>query len=203
MTFNRCLPLILLLAPFELVHSASAGPDKTAPADASAETVGKLIAELGLPDFKARQRATEQLVQFGAPALPALRKAATATPVLEVKRRIEVAVARIETAIVNAEQKHWQDLDGPRPPWPVRGFRGSLVCSRLHRRLPVYRGVRRGRVTGVPPRASVTLCLAAQVARRDFWGACLPCWGVSGNQFRAGGAPMRSTIRARISAKRS
>jgi hypothetical protein len=76
--------------------------------------VAKLIARLGDAEFRSRQDASDKLVQLGDPVLPALRKAVTTNTEVEVKRRIELVVTRIENALLKAEEKRWQDLDAPR-----------------------------------------------------------------------------------------
>jgi hypothetical protein len=62
------------------------------------------------------------LEKLGPPILPALRKAATANNELEVKRRIELVVTRIENTLLKIEEKHWQALDAPR-----RGIKDRLL----------------------------------------------------------------------------
>ena len=83
---------------------AAAGPSQPDPVEQPpAATVAKLIARLGDAEFRSRQEASDKLVQLGAPILPALRKAATANIELEVKRRIELVVTRIENALLKDE----------------------------------------------------------------------------------------------------
>jgi hypothetical protein len=78
------------------------------------ETVAKLIAQLNAATFRARQQASDQLEKLGGSVLPALRRAGTANTEVEVKRRIEVVVTRIENALFKAEEKRWQVLDASR-----------------------------------------------------------------------------------------
>jgi hypothetical protein len=85
------------------------------------EAVAKLIAQLSAADFRSRRQATDELEKLGAPVLPALRKAVPATASLEAKRRVEDVVNRIETALLKAEEKRWEDLDAPR-----RGIKDRL-----------------------------------------------------------------------------
>jgi hypothetical protein len=86
------------------------------------EAVAKLIEQLSATEFRVRQQASDELAELGAPALPALRKAATAKIELEVKRRIERVVSQIENALLKAEEKNWQDFDAPR-----RGIKDRVV----------------------------------------------------------------------------
>jgi hypothetical protein len=99
--------------------NAVAGP-KDPPAD---ETVARLIAQLDAnKDADSRQKASDALQAIGLPALPALRRAAAANVDGEVKRRIEMLMARIENALLQAEEKHWQHRDQAR-----RGIKDRLV----------------------------------------------------------------------------
>src|SRR5207244_10816957 len=52
----------------------------------------------------------------------ALRKAAKASSDLEVRRRIELVVMRIENALFKTEEKLWQNMDAPR-----HGIKDRLV----------------------------------------------------------------------------
>jgi hypothetical protein len=104
-----------------LVHEPAAGLGPIVPVEEpSAEAVAKLIAQLGAAQFRTREQASTELVKLGRPILPALRKAATAHTELEVRRRIEHVVIRIEAASVEKLakaycRKHgltWNDLEG-------------------------------------------------------------------------------------------
>jgi hypothetical protein len=107
------VPICLVILALSGGRATSLG--QTVPAGPPApEAVAKLIAQLGAPDFRSRQEASTQLEKLGAPALPALRKAARAKPELEVRRRIERLVSRIESALLRAEEERWQHLDAPR-----------------------------------------------------------------------------------------
>ena len=64
------------------------------PADPPADKVKHLIAQLGSPDFHAREAATRELETVGPPALAAL-KAATASEDMEVARRAGELASRI------------------------------------------------------------------------------------------------------------
>src|SRR5262249_44890155 len=78
------------------------------------EAVSKLIGQLNSGDFRKREQASDQLEKLGSPVLPMLREAAAGKTEVEVKRRIEYVIGRIENALLKAEEKHWQDLDAPR-----------------------------------------------------------------------------------------
>jgi hypothetical protein len=88
------------------------------------ESVAKLISQLGAADFRTREQATKELEKVGNSALPALRKAAKGKLELEVKRRIEQLITRIETAPFKAEEKHWQD-------WTLPGEASKRSCARF------------------------------------------------------------------------
>jgi hypothetical protein len=105
----------MFLAILSLNGVAAAGPRQADPLkQPPTEAVAKLIVQLGDAEFRSRQEASDKLAQLGDPVLPALRKAATTTTELEVKRRIQLVVTRIENALLKAEEKRWQDLDAPR-----------------------------------------------------------------------------------------
>jgi hypothetical protein len=107
--------MAIILAILSLNGVAAAGPSLPDPVEQPPPlAVAKLIARLGDAEFRSRQEASDKLAQRGAPILPALRKAATANTELEVKRRIELVVIRIENALLKDEEKRWQDLDAPR-----------------------------------------------------------------------------------------
>jgi RNA polymerase sigma factor (sigma-70 family) len=67
---------------------------KPAPA-AEARHVAALIADLGSEQFKTRDRAMKELEKLGEVAAPALRKAYTGDPPLEIKRRLEVLLEKL------------------------------------------------------------------------------------------------------------
>ena len=106
------------LATLALIVRAVSGQPAQQPRP---EAVAKLITQLSAADFRSRQQASDELEKLGGPVLPALRKAAPATTSLEAKRRIENVVSRIETALLKAEEKRWEDLDAPR-----RGIKDRL-----------------------------------------------------------------------------
>ena len=91
--FGAAISLAILV----LVGCAAAGSGPGGPSD---EAVAKLVARLGAADFRERQQASEHLVKLGEPILPALRKAAATKIDLEVKRRVELVMSRIEAATV-------------------------------------------------------------------------------------------------------
>jgi hypothetical protein len=101
MLTGKSFSVAVTLAIVALIGDTTAGLGQTVPAEQpSPEAVAKLIAQLGAEDFRSRQEAGDQLVKLGDPVLPALRKAATAKIELEIKRRIELVVIRIEAASV-------------------------------------------------------------------------------------------------------
>jgi hypothetical protein len=102
-------PVATTLLILTLPGTAAADPERPSP-----EKVAKLIAQLGDDRFQARNEASEALEKIGSAALPALRKALAGNVELEVRRRIEGLVARIESNALRAEEKLWQELDAPR-----------------------------------------------------------------------------------------
>lgn len=83
-------------------------------ASAQQPDVAKLIAQLGADDFRVREQATNKLLKLGAPILPTLRKAAAGEASIEVRRRIERIIQRIEGDLIEAEVKQWEKLEAPR-----------------------------------------------------------------------------------------
>jgi WD40 repeat protein len=79
----------LMLAPL-LLGLLPTSPQENAP------TVEQLIRQLGDGSFEVREQATARLRKIGAPALPALRKAAEQSTDFEIQRRAASLVARIE-----------------------------------------------------------------------------------------------------------
>ena len=73
------------------------------PMPAAAERTKELIGRLGAKEFSTRQRAEEELEKLGTAALPALREAAAAKSDLDLKRRIERLMERID----------WNGWNGP------------------------------------------------------------------------------------------
>jgi RNA polymerase sigma factor (sigma-70 family) len=85
--------------------------------------IGDLIGQLGSPDFQVRQQATDELEKFGAGALPALRRALDARLALEVNKRAESLIRRIETNEAQAAdllEKRWSALGGDRHALKIR-----------------------------------------------------------------------------------
>jgi hypothetical protein len=122
MLTRTCFGVAVSLMTLALL-GATAAPGAPAPSEPPRpETVAKLIAQLGSDDFRSRREASVKLEKLGGPALPALRKAAKAKIELEVKRRLEGLVARIEKALLRAEEKHWDGLDAAR-----RGIKDRVV----------------------------------------------------------------------------
>jgi hypothetical protein len=81
-----CLALVAVVALGRQVESAGK-PDE--------EVATRLVQQLGSRKYSEREAAARQLEALGAPALPALRRA-IATAELEVRRRAEALIVRIE-----------------------------------------------------------------------------------------------------------
>jgi RNA polymerase sigma factor (sigma-70 family) len=60
-----------------------------------ARRIAALIADLGSEQFKVRERATKELEKLGEAAAPALHKASTGDPPLELKRRLGALLGRL------------------------------------------------------------------------------------------------------------
>jgi hypothetical protein len=106
MRSGKCCGVVVSVALLAPVYDAAAGPGQTAPAEEpSPEAVAKLIVRLGAAHYPTRQQASAELEKLGRPVLPALRKAAAANTELEVKRRLERVVIRIEAASVEERVK--------------------------------------------------------------------------------------------------
>ena len=100
MLTGKCSGVAISLAILALMCDPAAGLGQTGPTEEpSPETVAKLIAQLGAASFRFRQQASDELTSLGDPVLPALRKAAPKSE-LEVRRRIELVVSRIQAASV-------------------------------------------------------------------------------------------------------
>jgi hypothetical protein len=100
----RILNSLLVLT---LICNLSSGQ----PEQPSPDAVAKIIGQLSSEDFQTRQEASAKLEKFGSPVLPALRKALKTDVELEVKRRLEQVIGRIEAGLVQAEEKLWKDFD--------------------------------------------------------------------------------------------
>jgi WD domain, G-beta repeat len=61
-----------------------------------AAQLARLVADLGSDRFPVREKATEDLVRLGAAAAPALRKALETEPPLEIRRRVERLLDKLE-----------------------------------------------------------------------------------------------------------
>jgi uncharacterized protein (TIGR03067 family) len=94
-----------------------------APPTEAAERIAGLIRQLGAEGFKRREAASKELDAIGAPALSALRKAASDDD-LEIRRRAERLVQAITARLVGVDQKRlegtWlgvsQEADGKETP---------------------------------------------------------------------------------------
>jgi hypothetical protein len=106
------LALFLLIAPALSAFAGEPAAPPPAPPAPTPEEIDAWIAKLGSDDWKAREEATEALVRVGAPALPALEKAARSDDP-EVKTRALAALERIR-------QKAAPKPPGGREPGPRR-----------------------------------------------------------------------------------
>src|SRR5438093_12039516 len=100
--------IAISLVLLTLMGDAATG--RTGPAEQPSPDVPKLLAQLKSTDFRTRTEASDKLEKLGGPVLPALRKALTTQTEVEAKRRIEFVIDRIENALLQAEEKLWQDL---------------------------------------------------------------------------------------------
>jgi hypothetical protein len=81
-----------------------------------AEKLSKLIADLDSEDFAVRDKADTDLAKLGVLAEPALKKALTANPSLEVRRRIE--------SLLEPFSNNW-------PGMPLETWRALAVLERI------------------------------------------------------------------------
>ena len=116
---NKALCSMCVLLAALSVRASGQNVISKPPADGA---VAKLIAQLGADDFRTREQASKELVKLGSKILPALQKAARGNLNLEVRRRIQQVAVRIEDILLEAEDKPWKGLDGPR-----RGIKERLV----------------------------------------------------------------------------
>jgi WD40 repeat protein len=84
---------------------------------AASPGAARLVQALGADDFATRQAATEALVRLGTDAIPALRTAIEARPSLELRRRAEALLARVEPL--------------PRRPDQLRAVRAAQVLEQV------------------------------------------------------------------------
>jgi hypothetical protein len=68
------------------------------------QRIDKLIADLDSKQFEARERATAELKKLGGLVEPALRKAVVSRPPLEVRRRVEELLDRLDHRILTSEE---------------------------------------------------------------------------------------------------
>lgn len=72
-------------------------------ADAQQKEIGAALADLGSPNFAARQKASETLEKLGELAESALRSALDAKPALEMQQRLETILAKLQEKLATAE----------------------------------------------------------------------------------------------------
>jgi hypothetical protein len=82
-----------------------------------ADKLSKLIADLDSEEFTVREKAATELAKLGAPAEPALKKALTANPSLEVRTRIEALLDLLD-------KNRWPRL-------PLQTWRALAVLERI------------------------------------------------------------------------
>src|SRR5262245_45034999 len=96
---------LLFLAGACLLTEAPPSPG----AEPDPDRVDRLIRQLGSDRFKEREAAAKALEELGEPALPALKRAATDSPDVEVRRRAEALLKKFPAFGV---KKEWEVLRG-------------------------------------------------------------------------------------------
>jgi len=114
-------PAIEIAKPAKKVEKA--GP--AAGSERAEELVKELVRQLGDDDFKKREAASAELAKIGKPAVPALKEAKK-NPDLEVARRAEEVLARIENRTAEATAP-----DMPGTAKALRGNRGAHVGMQI------------------------------------------------------------------------
>src|SRR5262249_54462853 len=69
-----------------------------------AERLGKVVSDLDNERFPVRERAHNELAKLGELAEPFLRQSLQAPPSLEVKRRVQILLTRLETSTLAPDQ---------------------------------------------------------------------------------------------------
>src|SRR5258708_33512074 len=87
MPFRRLLLAILICLTMAWAGGIRGDERPGAAPTAAGQRIDRLIRQLGSDDFKERESATQALAGVGVPALGALRKAASAEPDLQTRRR--------------------------------------------------------------------------------------------------------------------
>ncbi len=102
---NRIWMLITLAgvaAALDLIPQTRAdNPKPETSAKSDDKRLGELVAQLGSPEFRDREKATKKLIALGAPALEYVQKAAS-SPDAEVRRRTRLIASKIEKDIDTA-----------------------------------------------------------------------------------------------------
>ncbi|HLJ95013.1 MAG TPA: hypothetical protein VKU02_17690, partial [Gemmataceae bacterium] len=112
MSAGKFSSVAILIVIATLIGGVTPGLGQTGPpAIPSDHAVATLIGQLGAADFRTREQASNELEKLGSPVLRLLRKATAKNTELEVKRRIERVISRIETRLLKAEEKQWPDLE--------------------------------------------------------------------------------------------
>jgi hypothetical protein len=120
----------------------AAGPQAVAflrerlkPVAADARRIDALIEQLDSPQFVRRQQATEELEYLGKIAQPQLEKALASKPPLEVRRRVEQLLKRLQPQVVPRSEKEML-----RAAFPKRPERSELDRMRERAAVAAARG---------------------------------------------------------------
>jgi RNA polymerase sigma factor (sigma-70 family) len=96
--------------------------------DADKERIAKLLADLDSKEYKVREQASRDLEKLGEVAAPAVQKALSANPPLEMRRRLELLLTKLEDASLPPET-----LRQVRAIEVLRGIGGPEVRKTLER----------------------------------------------------------------------
>jgi hypothetical protein len=100
---------VLQAAPKQAVSLLQARVRPVAPL-ADPKRLTRLIADLDGSNFKMRQKAQQEIVRLGEPAVPALQRALADLPPLEVKRRLQDLLATLEPKLVTTSPHRLREL---------------------------------------------------------------------------------------------
>src|SRR5262249_10483804 len=86
--------------------------ERLRPALVDERQIARLIAELESDRFAAREQASHDLEQMGDLAEPALRQVLTQKPALEVRRRVERLLEKVEMGLLSGERlRAWRAVE--------------------------------------------------------------------------------------------
>jgi hypothetical protein len=100
-------------AAYRAIESLGSAPEQSVPFLAERvqpvgppdeKRIAKLLADLDSAEFEVRRQATAGLEELGALAGPAVRKALAGNPSAEAKRRLEDLVAKLDSAVLSADE---------------------------------------------------------------------------------------------------